>query len=221
MSRPKAGFSLLELLAAMAVLTLLLSLVFGSFIMATRCFYETSTRQSAETELRAIKVLLQRDLEGTSFWQVGSVSRPTAQGQRDGLSLVTLDDWSNNLNFDGASERPRWNRYVVWYATQEQPGRLVRQVIQPSSIPIPASYPNLGTNMNDIDPLANASVLGSRILSHNVLDFEVIPRLQNGSVRVRARLYRAGLKRALSNTQVEDTLEVTMTFRPRNTWPAI
>ncbi|MCA9792535.1 MAG: type II secretion system protein [Candidatus Eremiobacteraeota bacterium] len=215
------AFSLLELLAAMAVLTLLLSLVFGSFVMATRCFYETSTRQSAETELRAIKVLLQRDIEGTSFWQVGSATRVTPQGERDGLSLVTLDDWSNNLNYNVTSQRPDWNRYVVWYATQEQPGRLIRQVIQPPSIPINDPYLNLGTNMNDIDPLANAGVLSSRTLSRNVLDFEVEPRLQNGSVRVRARLYRQGLKRALSNTQVEDTLEVTMIFRPRNTWPVI
>lgn len=223
MSR-RSGFSLPELITAMFVLGLLTTVVFASFITGTRFFYETSMRQSAENELRAIKTLMERDFDMTNFWWISTDDEPTADGQRDAVAMVALNDWNDPVNFEFGTDRPMWNRYVMWYATRGNPGSLVRQVIDVDPSPaafLEVPYPAVDTNRSDANPAANTGVETFRYLSRNVVDFQVTPRLQNGSIRVRLRLHRQGKQRGLSEDLAQETLEVTMTFKPKNTWPAI
>ena len=209
----------------MAILGVLMTLAFGAFALSTRLFQDTTSRQSSENQLRAIKVLLERDLELTNFWQIQHVARTVGSETRDAMALVGLGDWRRASNFQSGSDRPLWNRYIVWYATQQSPGRLVRQVVIP---PLPAGIPyfngpylGLSSSLSDIDPESNSFASQSRILSEDLLDFEISPRLQNGTVRTKIRLRSVGGNRQLSGKQTEENLQVVLTFHPHNTWPKI
>lgn len=204
----------------LAILGTLLLLIFGSFGMATSLFQDTDVRQSAENQLRGIKLLLQRDLELSDFWLNNSLERSTPDGWRDALSVSALGDWDNPANFDGASDRPLWNRYVVWYATQEPDARLYRQVVEPGGL-ITVPYAGLSTNLSDLNPDGNANALYTRLMSNRVRNFQVTSRLQNGTVRVGLRLRAEGSRRPNTATRTVENLELVMTFHPRNTFPKI
>lgn len=208
----------------MAILGVLMTLAFGAFALSTRLFQDTTIRQSAEVQLRTIKVLLQRDLELTNFWQISHVPRTVGSEPRDAMALVGLGDWQSPSNFQVASDRPLWDRYIVWYATQQSPGRLVRQLVQPPLSGNPfytGSYSGLSTSLSDSDPGSNRFASQTRVLSETVSEFELVPRLQNGTVRARIRLKALGGNRQLSHKQTQENLEVVMTFYPHNTWPKI
>jgi Prokaryotic N-terminal methylation motif len=217
------GFTLLELLISMSLLMVLLLLVFGAFDLGTRIFQESSVRQSAETQLRSIKVLMERDAKLANFWYTNEVSRPSVDGQRDALSLPSVSDWKDPASYDAATRRPLWDRYIVWYATLGPKGSLYRQVVEPTLAgpSLIAPYGALSANLSDSNPLSNADVVFSRVLSENVLDFEVTTKYQNGTVQAKVRLLSEGGKRAMGSDRTQDNLEVTLVFQPKNTWPAI
>ncbi len=214
-----------ELLIAAVILGLLLALAFGSVTMVTKLFNETELRQSAELQLRSIKLLLERDLELTDFWMTNSLSRgPTGDmGSRDALAVTTLSDWQAPSRYDGVTGRPLWDRYVVWYATQEEPGRLIRQVVAPGGggLTLTEAYQDLSSNLSEISPEGNRDVLVTRYLSEGLESFRVTPRLQNGTVQVQIQLRSEGGRRAQSMERATENLELTLTFRLRNTWPKI
>ncbi len=228
-SRRLRGQLLIEMLIALGMLSLILILVFSAFTMSTRIFSESLVRQSAEQQLKSIRLLLERDLELTNFWLVGVHSPVSPSGpRRDALSLVTLSQWDDASLFEPVSSRPAWNRYVVWYATKTGPGpgRLVRQVLNP-----PLSRPDLfyvtpfeglSTGLQDTNPESNRYALYTRYLSESVADFQASSKLGNGTVKVKLHLVHSGGKRALAaDARVEDNLEVSWSFRPKNTWPPI
>lgn len=208
----------------MVVLAFVVALVFGTFLMSTRLFNSSATRQSAEVEFKAIAALLKRDLEHTNFWLCQIHTRASSPPYRDGLALAALDDWDAASSFDPVTGRPAWNRYIVWYATSEPDrGRLIRQIVQPSPPPTPfiqAPYSGLSANMND-DPASNSDVFSSRILSQDVEEFRISQRLENGTYRVQLKLHKTGGRRGMGTEQTEETLDITSTYKPKNTWPAI
>lgn len=226
-NRNRRGQLLIEMMIALGMLSLMLLLVFSAFTMSTRIFSESLVRQSAEQQLKAIRLLLERDLDLTNFWLVGVHSPVAPSGpRRDALSLVTLSQWDDASLFDPTTSRPAWNRYVVWYATQTEPGRLIRQVLNPPNVPPNAFYVSpfegLSTGLQDANPENNRYALYTRYLSENVVDFQASSRLRNGTINVRLHLLHSGGKRALAaDARAEDNLEVSWSFRPKNTWPPI
>ncbi|MFA7484229.1 MAG: type II secretion system protein [Vulcanimicrobiota bacterium] len=216
---PCRGFTLLETMITLAVFSLLLVLIFGTFSMSTSIFQDTDVRQSTEIQMKSIKLLLQRDLEMGDFWYLNTVLRTHGGMQRDGMAIGTLADWDDPGQYDGTTGRPAWNRYIVWYATQEDTGRLIRQVIDGGGL-LAAPYAGLSTNLNE-DPDTNSDVLYSRTLSQRLMDFQVVPMMQNGTVEVKVRLQSKGAGRPNSMERTVENLELAMTFRPRNSWPQI
>lgn len=200
----------------------MLVFIFYAFSMATSVFQDTEVRQSIEIQMKSIKLLLQRDLEMGDFWFVNTVSRPQFDSSnRDALAVGTLANWDDSTQFDSTTGRPAWNRYVVWYATEQDPGALVRQIVEESAgVPLTGPYSALGTNLNE-DPKANSDLLFTRTLSDKVKNFRVTSRLQNGTVAVSVRLEGRGAKRPNSTENTLETLGLNLIFRPRNTWPEI
>ena len=211
----------------LSILSLLLVLIFGTFGMATSIFQDTDVRQSAELQLRSIKLLMERDLELSDYWYQNSLHRDFGTDPdtgetvwRDAVSMCSLSDWKAVGNFDTLTGRPIWDRHIVWYATQESEAKLVRQVVQPGG-PVTEPYLALSSNVNDSNPEANVDLLHSRVLSDGIKNFQVIPRPQNGTVRISLRLRKGGAHRPNSMEKTEENLELTITFLPRNTWPKI
>ena len=217
----RRGFTLIETLITLVVFSLLLVMIFGTFGMSTSIFQDTEVRQSTELQMKSIKLLLQRDLELGDFWFLNSVSRDQGDGTfRDALAIGTLNDWDDASQFDPTTGRPTWNRYLVWYATQEDPGKMIRQVVGSGGAALTGPYLGLSTNIND-EPSGNNDVTYSRTLSDRVKDFKIDSRLQNGTVEVKLRLESRGAGRPNSMERTVENLELTLSFRPRNTWPQI
>lgn len=223
----QGAFTLIETIVTLSILSLLLVLIFGTFGMATSIFQDTDVRQSAELQLRGIKLLMERDLELSDYWHQNSLHRDfgtdpdTAQTVwRDAVSVCNLSDWKAVGNFDPVTGRPIWNRHVVWYATQENEAKLIRQVVEPGG-PVTEPYSVLSSNVSDSNPNANADLLHSRVLSESIKNFQVIPRPQNGTVGIILRLRKSGAHRPNSMEKTEENLELAITFLPRNTWPKI
>lgn len=213
----------METLVTLSVLSLLLVVIFGTFGMATSIFQDTDVRQSSENQLRSIKLLMERDLELGDFWLLNTMNRPIADPptSRDAFAIGTLADWDNPAQFDSVTGRPSWNRYIVWYATQESSGKMVRQVVEPpGGAVLTAPYANLGANLND-DPDLNAHVLYSRTLSERLRNFQVEAAPQNGTLKATIGLQTTGAKRPNSQQNTMENLELTLVFLPRNTWPKI
>lgn len=225
-SSARRGQLIVEMLLALGMLSLLLVLVFGAFGMSTRIFTESTLRQSAEQQLKTVRVLLERDIELTNFWLANVVTRPVSGGRsRDALSMVGLSEWNNASLFQSDTQRPAWDRQLIWYATTESPGRLIRQVAAPPTV-APSPYLNqpyaaLGENLAEASPEGNKNVLSTRYLSAGVLDFRVAARLQNATLRLELHLQQKGTGRAQSMARVEDHLQVVWQFQPRNTWPPL
>lgn len=197
----KSGFTLLETIVSMAMLSGLILLIFGAFNLASGLFQDTGVRQSAEMQLRSIKLLLQRDIELSDFWLLSKVPRTlSTEGQRDALSLSGLSDWDDSSNFDSATDRPLWNRYIVWYASLEPKATLYRQVVDPGS-QILTPYNDLDSNISDVNPGGNSNVIFSRTLSGRVRNFAVSDRLTNGTVTVVVHLDAEGFKRPNAATR--------------------
>jgi prepilin-type N-terminal cleavage/methylation domain-containing protein len=222
MKPDQRGMTLIETVVTLGIFSLLLVFIFNTFSISTSVFQDTDVRQATESQMKSIKLLLQRDLEMGDFWFVNTVSRPQADGTfRDGMAVGTLADWDDASQFDIDTGRPAWNRYIVWYATQEDSGRMVRQVVETGGGVLPGPYPSLSGNLNDVNPDANADLLFSRVLSAGVKNFRVDPRLQNGTISVSIRLESRGAKRANSQESTVDNLGLELVFRPRNSWPEI
>lgn len=222
-SSRERGLALIELIISLAMLSLLLLLIFSTFELGTRLFRDTTTRQSSEMELRGIRLMLERDVNLSNFWYSNTVEREIGGSRRDALSLVSLSNWDDSTLYDPTTKRPAWNRYIVWYATGEPKGRLIRQALAPSLGGSPyftQPYGALPLNLSD-DPMSNANLVYSRELTQNLREFRTQTRLQNGTIETHIRLQASGSKRPQSTENTEDHLEVTLTFQPKNSWPAI
>ncbi len=211
----------------MGMLSLLTLLLFGAFEMGTRVFRDTTVRQSSENQLRAIKLLIERDANQSNFWFCNdyTTAREVNSRVRGGLSLASLNDWDDPLNFDTATTpptyRPMWNRYIVWYADMSSPtGKLYRQLVQPTSVPLTSPYSLLQDNISD-NPSANSDVIYSRTLSENVIEFEPLVDYRDGTITTTICLQADGIQRPGTQVRTQDNLQVTFTFQPKNSWPKI
>ena len=220
-----SGHSLLELLIAMAMLGGLMAIIFMAFGMSTKIFSESTVRLSTEQQLKTIHLVLKRDIELTDFWFANTAGRFKDSQPRDGLCVVGLSEWNDPALIQAGNQHFAWDRYAVWYATQESPGKLIRQTLAPPPINpstyLDAPYALLGSNLSDTDPASNKFALSTRYFSNDVTEFEATTRLQNGTISVKLGLLRHGVFRAHSLSKVEDHLEALWTFHPRNSWPEI
>lgn len=220
----------MELVITMGMLSLLTFLLFSAFELGTRVFRDTTVRQDTENQLRAIKLLLERDANHTNVWNCNENGLPRTVNvggtdyNRDALAMSALDDWEAPANYDTLTYRPIWNRYIVWYATLESPtGALYRQVVDP---PVPAGgfitpYAALGMNINE-DPSLNADVVYSRPLSEDVIDFTTNVLFTDGTIQTSIRLKASGTStRPGTMVRTEENLQVDFMFQPKNSWPQI
>lgn len=218
----RQGMTLGELLVASSIFLLVLGMVVGIMVMGVRMFHHASLRQGIEGDARRIAARLRQDLATTDFRTVSSVTRTVATDRRDGLAMAALSDWNEPTKFD-AIGLPKWDRYKVYYATQESPGRLIRQEVNPSGMPTDgwvAPYANLSLNLQD-NPQLNLSVLNSNSLSDIVVRFTAEPDFADNTVTVNCRLRKIGPQKAQTLQRADENLEFRLLLKARNTWPDI
>jgi prepilin-type N-terminal cleavage/methylation domain-containing protein len=217
------GFTLMELMITMSILLGILAMVVGIMIYGVRMFNHASLRQGLEGDARRLSTRLKQDVALTDFRTVSIQQRSLGAFRRDGLCMASLSNWDDDTNFQTGLGLPRWNRYTVYYATLETSGRLMRQDLEPSGVPVDGwsgPYGALSTNLRE-DPALNPAAVSSTVLSGHVQSFECETDLSENTVAVRCRLRQVGLQKAGSNQKSDESLEFRLLLKTKNTWPDI
>ncbi|MCA9793242.1 MAG: prepilin-type N-terminal cleavage/methylation domain-containing protein [Candidatus Eremiobacteraeota bacterium] len=230
----KRGFSLLEMMFAVALFALLMIMVFAFFQYATRSFQLASVRQGIQSDGLRVMNSLQGDLRRTAESTITLEARPAtvtvdgATPRRDAISVAGLYNWndaSNTDNFDPGTGQPRWNRYIVYYATRnEEGGHLYKLVLEPAPppvAPVPLPLTELQDNSKD-DPSLNIFQGGNPAfvqLARNVQEFSFENKSGTIVVHLTLRERRGARPNSASGSGVE-VFELVTAVRPENTYPS-
>lgn len=223
-NKNSSGFSLLEAIVMMAVLSGLIGGVFMLFTYSVQGFNQALSRQGLSGENEAIRQKLTADFRPTHFATVGVVPRTTSLDDgtdvsRDAFSFATLSNWRDSGNFYSTGI-PRWNRQVVYYPTREESGRLIRQVINTGPITPPRPYSDLSANLSDL-PESNADLEQSNVLSRNVLSLTVSRNDARQLLDITLKLRVKGARAMGANARVMESQEAVFSLEAFNTFPRL
>jgi prepilin-type N-terminal cleavage/methylation domain-containing protein len=171
----RSGYTLVELLLALALFGILNALMFSLLQTASRSFGIAISRSTLQSELNLSLVRLQADVRrsSASLLSIAADAGRSVDGQRrDGVCVSALRDWRAGSSYSPQAE-PLWDEYVVYYATREQPGRLIRQLHHPAGAPYsmplagfaPASHMNDDSGSNGADQ--------TTVLAQNLEQFRI------------------------------------------------
>ncbi|MCA9792580.1 MAG: hypothetical protein KC910_12325 [Candidatus Eremiobacteraeota bacterium] len=215
---------MLEAVVVLAILSIVMLVVFSLFQFGSRGFQHAVLRQGLLGDAQASATRFKADASATHFRSITVVPRTVnlpggATPRRDAVAFVGLSDWHDPASFF-PSGLPRWNRYIVYYATRDDEGLLVRQEIDLGALPGPVPYDDLNINISDL-PNTNANVFRSGILSKHVLEFEVGKNEARQVLDFRLLLRQKGGKRVNSNQTVDEIHETVLSVEPMNSYPGI
>jgi hypothetical protein len=228
------GFSLLEMVFSCMILSVVMLGIFGVFRLGSQTFQFVSLRQSLQAEARIAYVQLNNDLRHSTFVSVtqmprkvnvlvpGQEQKGTQSLDRDGICFAGVEDWADSGATDPLTGFPAFDSYVVYYATGDPEGRLIRHVLRPATT---GPYPYLGfsvsSSMND-NPVANSNALApARILSKKLLDFQVRKDENKRLIDIRLRFRGHGGARPGTLQRTDETIELSLHSYPENTYPKI
>lgn len=226
MKRPShsRGFSLLEGVIVLLILGLLSAGTVALFSFGTRGFQQAVLRQGLLGESERFRNKLKADYKPSHQGTLSVISRDMtlADGtvvRRDAFAFASLADWKNPASFT-TTGLPRWNRYIVYYSTLQEPGRLIRQVLDVSVLFAPVPYHDLNSNVSEL-PLTNANVVQTTILSKNVLSLEAERNDARQLLEVSLRLRDGGQFRVNSGAKVEEVQQSVFSLEALNTYPRL
>ncbi|MCA9777853.1 MAG: type II secretion system protein [Candidatus Eremiobacteraeota bacterium] len=218
----RRGFTLVELIVACAMLGVLIIALFQAFDYGSNAFQQATRRQDAQGQATRVYSSLRDELRQSHFWMASTVDRAVnvddTEYDRDALVFGSLRDWSDEENFDHINGLPEWNRYMLYYGTQETDyGKLVRATLDPpwmDSDHSPAPFKEMEPEryLKD-DPASNTGHQSSyRILTEDLLEFKASldPALDIVTVRCVFEKERKGQK---------NRSEFEIKVFPQNTWP--
>ena len=215
---------------------LLMIMVFAFFEFGTRSFYLSTMRQGVQADALRVITGLQTELKRTNRGTVSTADRTCPvtingrQPDRDGVSIGGLKDWtdrSNGNNFDLNSGQPKWNRYIIYYATvNPEAGTIYRLSVDPNpapEAPLPIDPLELQALVND-DPnlnLFDGATPGYVLLSENVEEFRVVrDEPEPGAFEVSLKLRSRRPPRPGGNAAGEqETYEIVTSVATENTYP--
>jgi type II secretory pathway pseudopilin PulG len=216
------AFTLIEIVVVCSIFGLSIGIVFLIFAMGTRGFNQAVERTGAIGEIHAITRAVERDVRLTHFYSARVKSRnvTTEHGNtsRDGLSIAGLSNWSVPANFN-AQGLPLWDRWVLFYASTEELGRLFRLEMRRT----PRGYPLKPQNGIDPlltnDPVNNEDALRVGVLSERVESFQAELFPAQRLVKLKLRLVNNKGLLVGSQRKVDDVLETQFELSPLNSYP--
>lgn len=159
----------MELVVSTAVLAFIFGIVFLLFSYGLSGYAQLEARQGVQGDALKARIQLERDLSLTHFGSVGVVNRDVGGRERDILCLLGMSDWNDESRFEN-NGLPSWDRYIVFYATDDQEsGRLMRAVLAPEP-PTGLDYLRIGpVDLGLLGQIDQATVPG---------DLDMVERLQ-------------------------------------------
>lgn len=220
------GFTITEALITLLVFSFFLGVLMYTMAYGFRTFSLAVSRSDVTTEARRLVLFMENELRSSAYFSARVVRRGAGTVSRDGLCFVSISDWSKPSAYNQMEGRPNWDRYLLYYATTEQPsGRLVRMVLNPldssevGSFPYPpfAENPDLflleEPGEYALPDLANYRVLASKVKSFSV---NLLPTTQEVEVRTILRQNAIMTRRGDGNRE-GGTFELHYRLHPENT----
>ncbi len=221
-----AGFTVAESLVSIFAFIFILGSVFLLFSISYRGFVLSQTRQDIQNEVLRARQWLEQDFSLTHLGSIGILPRQfSSYGEsvsRDAVCALTVSEWSDDNNFFPTG-LPRWNRYVIYYATQESSGRLIRQVIDPQGMDPPLiirPYPKL-YSVQPIESLDPTEIVSSRQLASDVVEFSCRLDLREQSLWQVLKVRKRGGRATQGLKQTDQVIEATFRWDPLNTAPRL
>ena len=220
------GFTITEALVTVMVFSFFLAVLFMTIAHGFRTFSVAVARSDVTTEARRLVLFLEGELRSSAYFSVAKEQRTFRKLRRDGLCFVSMLDWSKSNSYDALEDRPNWDRYLLYYATPDQPsGQLVRMALNPGDPAMVGSFPyepfaNNPSLYMDPVPVAyqGADLTNLRVLASKVKSFQVelIPTTQE--VEIRTVLRQNGImSRKGDRTREGGTFELHYRVKPQNT----
>lgn len=232
----KKGFSLIELIISCFIFVGLSILVFTFFRYGTRSFQTANQKHGLQTDalrtVESLKTELSRSAR-SSIDLLGeddpsrSISVEGQSVRRDVISMAALKKWqdfTSSENYDLESAAPKWNRYLIFYATKAEIGQIIRVKLDPTpppEAPRRILSSDLDATIND-DPNLNryAGEVPSYVaLARNVHEFKITP--DGGGFSVSLKLKERHITEAIEPgaRRPYDFYELKLTVTPGNTYP--
>ena len=216
----KRGQTLLETILAMSLLMMVVAAIFSVFDLGQGSFHLSVMRNDLQNQGRGALVWLERDVIQTALSNLAVADGPARSvngSARHAVCVTGLDDWTEPANFDPVSGLPRWNRYLVYYATTEPEGRLIRLEVSLASN-INGAWSDF-VNYLDNDPesmsLPSGYVLeGYRVLARDVREFRLAP--EDETLLFELQLRRREAARMTGSEARDETLELHLEATPLN-----
>ena len=228
MNRGRRASSLLELLVAMGILLLISGVAFLLFGMGTRGFRVLVAQQGLESQLRRFTAVVRRELLVTHYGGVCVHTTPTAIEEgttfdRHAVCFPGLSDWYASGAYEPTTGLPNWNRYILYYATTESPGRLFRCLIDPGAVFAAGPLTAFSNNPQLYVPLDPKTVPGQvsiTTLATDLLEFRVGLNLQETAIQLNLKLLD-NRSNKLSGGRNQEIQEVNLRVTPLNTVPKL
>lgn len=217
----RRGFSLLEVMMSGFLLAIVSLVLFEVFRVGTGYFRLAVLRQGSQGAARRTLTTLERSLLQAYPEAISTTPRTVvvngATFHRDALCLPDLANWADLASFDAAG-MPRWDRYLVCYATQELPvGKLVMLGIDPGGAGVGGPWAGFVPGLlTDFPPAVGGGIVSRKVLAQDVVGFEVTPDGESWRIDLRMRGQALGPTRGPA--RVED-FELTLRARPQNKLP--
>lgn len=219
------GFTVMEALVTVSVFSLFFGVLLATISHGFRTYSVALARSDVAIEARRLVLFFEKELRGSSYFSVVTEKRTLNTGlSRDGICFVTLSDWSREDAYNNYETRPDWDRYTVYYATEDPTaGKLIRLVIDPGTPglrPYPyvpfLAFPDdylleepIGATPNDVKNV--------RLLATKVKSFKVTLDPLQQEVRVHTLLRQNGLmSRRTDGLREGGTFELNYIIQPQN-----
>jgi hypothetical protein len=224
-ARQQHGFQLAELLMSILIFSLVLGVCMYAASAGFRMFAEGSSRQVLQRDARAIFTWLRRDVGLSNLIRCQRVKRlkdGIGPDRRDVLGVAAMDSWQQPLAVDELG-LPAWNRLVVYMATPNQNGLLLRQSYQPSgaySAPLDANEVSAMVGGIANGPVGAFNVKDQRRLSGSVRSFAVELSESRNTAVFDLILTEATVEGGSGRAR-DEVLQIQTTIFPHNTWPRL
>jgi prepilin-type N-terminal cleavage/methylation domain-containing protein len=221
-----AGFSLLEVVMAMVLISVGLFVTFSLFERGSRAFRLGDAKNALASDARRTVLALVPSLrvaDSDTLEVLDGRSCASSSGQnvqRHGYSLAALTDWNDPASFNPDSADILWDSYRVVYANLLPLGDLIVQEYRPAPGP---PYSGILPGFSEAthlanDPYLNPGALSTKNVCQSVDDFQVVFDPESQTLRLSLRLAARGAKK-VGGRQLDERSEATVLVRLENSGP--
>lgn len=210
----------------MGLLALVSAVLYIIIDLGSRSFQRAVVRHNIQADTQRVAYRLTEDLRRTHFFTVSTIEAKSSQGnyQRDAICMAGVKDWANPAAIDPLTNRPKWDRYFLYYCVRQAGDEPVTSLYR--CVILPKSTSEIG---QFAFPSLNPSV-HCKPNPSTVADFESFGKLSelveslsatstdNSQWRVSFKLRQRGAVRQGKRT-IDEVQETVIQIKPENTFP--